>query len=127
MDIFTQEPADEDEEHSGFVKDEPAPAAAVEEEADDWSLMNEARAIDDSSGDTEEESIGIDLHAEPANHQDHPAAPAPVEEQPSNGEPEIDLGLDDEEPDDLASMADRLTEVEEDQPKSKPRPPIRRR
>jgi hypothetical protein len=126
VDIFTQEPAEEDEEHSGFVKDESAPAAVVEE-ADDWSLMNEARAIDDVADDTEEESIGIDLHAEPANHQDHPVAPAAKAEQPSNGEPEIDLGLDDEEPDDLASMADRLAEVEEDQPRAKPRPPTRRR
>ena len=128
VDIFTQEPAEDEEEQSGFVKDQPAPAEQVEE-ADDWSLMNEARAIDDSEDVAEEESIGIDLHAEPANHQDRPAAPAPVgaTEPPSNGEPEIDLGLDDEEPDDLAGMADRLAEVEEEQPRSKPRPPIRRR
>ncbi len=94
-----------------FVEEEqPAPAPVAE--GDDWSLMNEARAFED------EESIGIVLQPGPASQA--PAAPEqPANGEPGHGEPEIDLGLDDEEDDDLARMAERLAQEEEDAAKSR--------
>jgi hypothetical protein len=92
------------------------PTLATGEADDDWSLMDEARAIDDPG----DEALGVELQAEPSNHH---AAPPPIrQEPPANGEDDVEISLEDD--DDLARLARQLAEPDDT---SRPHPKAPRR